>query len=94
MNGIMSGVKKHREELRFYRREKRHLKKELEGLKVSFAYMHMTVRYYHISYVTVLLWSVSNTAVKITCRMITHITRTVCVNCCHPKRYDVKAIHS
>jgi len=37
MNGVMNGVKKHREELRFYRREKQQLKKELEGLKVSVA---------------------------------------------------------
>jgi len=33
----MSGIKKHREELRFYRKEKRPLKKELEALKVSVA---------------------------------------------------------
>jgi len=34
MNGE---VKKHQEELRFYRREKQQLKKELEALKVSVA---------------------------------------------------------
>ena len=34
MNGE---VKKHREDLRFYRKEKRELKKEFEALKVSVA---------------------------------------------------------
>jgi len=33
----MNGMKKLREELRFYRNEKRQLKKELEALKVSVA---------------------------------------------------------
>ena len=93
MNDIMNGMKKHREELSFYRKEKRQLKKELEALKVSVVQMHMTVLYYHVSYVKVLSWSVSNTAVKVTCRIITNITRTVCVTCHHPKRYDVEAIH-
>jgi len=35
MNGIMNGMKKHREELSFYRKEKRQLKKEMEAVKVS-----------------------------------------------------------
>ena len=91
MNGE---VKKHREDLRFYRKEKRELKKEFEALKVSVAQMHMTVLYYHMSYVKVLSWSVSNTAVKITCRMITNITCIVCLTCHYKKRYDVQAIHS
>ena len=34
MNGE---IKKHREELRFYRKEKRQLKKDLEALRVSVA---------------------------------------------------------
>ena len=37
MNDIMNGMKKHREELSFYRKEKRQLKKELEVLKLSVA---------------------------------------------------------
>jgi hypothetical protein len=41
------------------------------------------------SYFTVLLCSVSNTTVKITCRMITNITRIVRVTCHYLKRYDV-----
>ena len=86
MNGE---VKKHREELRFYRKEKRQLKKELGALKVSVAKMYMTVRYYHMSYVKVLSWSVSKTTVKIICRTITNITRIVFVTCHYPKRYDV-----
>jgi len=39
--------------------------------------------------VTVLPWSVSNTAVKATCRMITDVTRVVCVTRHYRKRYIV-----
>jgi len=43
MNGE---IKKHQEELRFYRKEKRQLKKELETLKVSVAYIHAYIHTY------------------------------------------------